>query len=94
MKSIIINGGKKLKGEVAISGAKNAALPIIAAGLLCEGEHRIANVPTLADVTTFGRILRNMGVSFELKDHSVVLDSSKLNNPEAPYFRVRTKRAR
>src|SRR5512139_1589663 len=93
MKSIVINGGKKLHGEVAISGAKNAALPIIAAGLLCDGEHRIANVPTLADVTTLGRILRNMGVAFELKGHSVVLDSSKLNSPEAPYDLVRTMRA-
>jgi UDP-N-acetylglucosamine 1-carboxyvinyltransferase len=93
MKSIVINGGKELHGEVAISGAKNAALPIIAAGLLCEGEHRIANVPTLADVTTLGRILRNMGVAFELKGHNVVLDSSKLNNPEAPYDLVRTMRA-
>ena len=45
MKSIYINGGKKLSGEVAISGAKNAALPILAAGLLCGGKHRIANVP-------------------------------------------------
>ena len=93
MKSIIINGGRKLKGEVAISGAKNAALPIIAAGLLCEGEHRTANVPALVDVITLGRILRNMGVAFELKDHRVVLDSSKLNNPEAPYDLVRTMRA-
>jgi UDP-N-acetylglucosamine 1-carboxyvinyltransferase len=93
MKSIVINGGKELHGEVAISGAKNAALPIIAAGLLCEGEHRIANVPTLVDVTTLGRILRNMGVAFELKGHNVVLDSSKLNNPEAPYDLVRTMRA-
>jgi len=93
MKSIIINGGKKLHGEVAISGAKNAALPIITAGLLCEGEHRIANVPALVDVTTLGRILRNMGVSFELKDHRIVLDSSRSNNPEAPYDLVRTMRA-
>ena len=93
MKSIVINGGKELHGEVTISGAKNAALPIIAAGLLCDGEHRIANVPTLADVTTLGRILRNMGVAFELKGHNVVLDSSKLNNPEAPYDLVRTMRA-
>src|SRR5512145_2758067 len=93
MKSIIINGGKKLKGEVAISGAKNAALPIITAGLLCEGEHRIANVPALVDVTTLGKILRNMGVSFELKDNTVVVDSSKLTSPEAPYDLVRTMRA-
>jgi len=52
-----------------------------------------ANVPALVDVTTLGRILRNMGVAFELKDHRVVLDSSKLNNPEAPYDLVRTMRA-
>jgi UDP-N-acetylglucosamine 1-carboxyvinyltransferase len=93
MKSILINGGKKLHGEVTISGAKNAALPIIAAGLLCEGEHSIANVPALVDVTTLGRILRNMGVAFELKDHAVTLDSSKLDSPEAPYDLVRTMRA-
>ncbi len=68
MKSIYINGGKKLHGEVFISGAKNAALPILAAALLCEGKHRITNVPRLADVTTFGRILQNMGVSFERQE--------------------------
>jgi UDP-N-acetylglucosamine 1-carboxyvinyltransferase len=93
MKSILITGGKELHGEVAISGAKNAALPIIAAGLLCAGEHRIANVPALVDVTTLGKILRNMGVAFELKDHTVVVDSSKLTSPEAPYDLVRTMRA-
>jgi UDP-N-acetylglucosamine 1-carboxyvinyltransferase len=93
MKSIIINGGRKLKGEVSISGAKNAALPIIAAGLLAEGGHRITNVPALADVTTLGKILRNMGVAFDMKDHEIVLDSTGLNNPEAPYDLVRTMRA-
>jgi UDP-N-acetylglucosamine 1-carboxyvinyltransferase len=93
MKTIVINGGKKLHGEVAISGAKNAALPIIAAGLLCEGEHRIENVPALVDVTTLGKILRNMDVAFELKDNTVVVDSSKLTSPEAPYDLVRTMRA-
>ncbi len=93
MKTIVINGGRKLKGEVTISGAKNAALPIIAAGLLCEGEHRVSNVPGLVDVSTLGRILRNMGVSFEQKGRDVVLDSTGLNNPEAPYDLVRTMRA-
>jgi UDP-N-acetylglucosamine 1-carboxyvinyltransferase len=93
MKSIIINGGKKLKGEVTISGAKNAALPIVAAGLLCEGGHRITNVPALADVTTLGKILRNMGVAFEMKDHDIALDTTGLNNPEASYDLVRTMRA-
>jgi len=93
MKSIYINGGKKLSGEVLISGAKNAALPILAAGLLCGGKHRIANVPQLADVTTFGRILQNMGISFERQGHEIVINSTGLANPEAPYDLVRTMRA-
>jgi len=93
MKSIIINGGKKLNGEVLISGAKNAALPILAAGLLCEGGHTISNVPQLADVTTFGKILQNMGVAFERQGHDIFLDSSGLARPEAPYDLVRTMRA-
>ncbi len=93
MQKIIINGGKKLKGEVLISGAKNAALPIIAASLLADGEHRIANVPSLVDVKTLGKILRNMGVTVELTDHSAVVDSTRLTNPEAPYDLVRTMRA-
>jgi len=93
MKSIIINGGKKLKGEVSISGAKNAALPILAAGLLCEGTHRISNVPQLADVKTLGKILQNMGVSFERQDQDILIDSTGLANPEAPYDLVRTMRA-
>ena len=93
MKTIIINGGKKLRGEVAISGAKNAALPIIAAGLLCEGEHRLTNVPHLADVVTLGKILQNMGVRYDFKGNDVVLDSTNLASPEAPYDLVRTMRA-
>jgi UDP-N-acetylglucosamine 1-carboxyvinyltransferase len=93
MKTIIINGGKKLRGEVAISGAKNAALPIIAAGLLCEGEHRLTNVPHLADVVTLGKILQNMGVRYDFKGNDVVLDSTDLASPEAPYDLVRTMRA-
>jgi UDP-N-acetylglucosamine 1-carboxyvinyltransferase len=93
MKSIVINGGRQLSGEVTISGAKNAALPIIAAGLLCEGEHRIKNVPSLVDVTTLGRILRNMGVAVEHRDNGIILDSTRLAKPEAPYDLVRTMRA-
>ena len=93
MKSIYIIGGKKLTGEVVISGAKNAALPILAAGLLCGGRHRIANVPQLADVTTFGRILQNMGIAFERQGHNILIDSTGLANPEAPYELVRTMRA-
>jgi UDP-N-acetylglucosamine 1-carboxyvinyltransferase len=93
MKTIIINGGKKLNGEVTISGAKNAALPIIAAGLLCEGEHRVSNVPDLADLTTLGKILRNMGASYAVQGHKAKIDSTGLSNPEAPYDLVKTMRA-
>jgi len=93
MKSIYINGGKKLSGEVSISGAKNAALPILAAGLLCGGRHRIANVPQLADVTTFGRILQNMGIAFERQGNEIMIDATGLSKPEAPYDLVRTMRA-
>ncbi len=93
MKKIVIQGGRKLSGEVSISGAKNAALPILAAGLLCEGTHSISNVPHLADVTTLGRILQHMGVSFERKGHDITIDSTGLVNPEAPYDLVRTMRA-
>src|SRR3972149_2036164 len=93
MKTIVINGGKKLNGEVTISGAKNAALPIIAAGLLCEGEHRVSNVPDLADLTTLGKILRNMGASYAVQDHEAKLDTTGLSNPEAPYDLVKTMRA-
>src|SRR3990172_5856330 len=87
MKTIVINGGKKLNGEVTISGAKNAA------GLLCEGEHRVSNVPDLADLTTLGKILRNMGASYAVQDHEAKLDTTGLSNPEAPYDLVKTMRA-
>ena len=93
MKTIVINGGKKLQGEVSVSGAKNAALPILAAGLLCPGVQTVSNVPRLADVTTLGRILQNMGVSFERRGRDIVLDSTGLSKPEAPYDLVRTMRA-
>jgi UDP-N-acetylglucosamine 1-carboxyvinyltransferase len=93
MKTIVINGGKKLNGEVTISGAKNAALPIIAAGLLCEGEHRVSNVPNLADLTTLGKILQNMGASYAVQGHEANLDTTGLSNPEAPYDLVKTMRA-
>lgn len=93
MKTIVIRGGRRLEGEVSISGAKNAALPIIAAGLLCSGRHRISNVPDLADVKTLGTILGNMGVSFSMNGNVVSLDASGLSNPEAPYDLVKTMRA-
>ncbi|MFA5074211.1 MAG: UDP-N-acetylglucosamine 1-carboxyvinyltransferase [Nitrospirota bacterium] len=93
MKTIVIQGGKKLKGDVSISGAKNAALPIIAASLLCEGKHTISNVPVLADVKTLGNILQHMGVRVERSGSDILVDATGITKPEAPYDLVRTMRA-
>ena len=92
MDKIVIDGGQPLKGEVAISGAKNAALPILAATLLAPGVHRLSNVPHLADIRTMRRLLCIMGVKFEDGD-PLVVDSTKLTGWMAPYELVKTMRA-
>jgi UDP-N-acetylglucosamine 1-carboxyvinyltransferase len=97
MDKIVIKGGVSLKGEVAISGAKNAALPILAASLLAEGEHTFRNVPDLADVTTMGKLLQLMGADFERQNGKhkdvVHIRVPKQVVPEAPYDLVKTMRA-
>jgi UDP-N-acetylglucosamine 1-carboxyvinyltransferase len=65
MDKIIIEGGASLCGTVHVSGAKNAALPVVAAALLAEGDHLVRNVPDLADVRTMGRLLGHAGCTFE-----------------------------
>ncbi|MEJ2093421.1 MAG: UDP-N-acetylglucosamine 1-carboxyvinyltransferase [Syntrophobacterales bacterium] len=92
MDKIVIDGGQPLKGEVAVSGAKNAALPILAATLLAPGVHRLANVPHLADIRTMRRLLCIMGVKFEDGD-PLVVDSTRLTGWMAPYELVKTMRA-
>ncbi|MHB8881564.1 MAG: UDP-N-acetylglucosamine 1-carboxyvinyltransferase [Thermodesulfovibrionales bacterium] len=93
MDKLVINGGKRLSGTVEISGAKNAALPIMAAAILAEGEHHIANVPQLRDVRTMGRLIANLGAGFHLEDSTAILDCSMIKNFEAPYDLVSTMRA-
>ena len=94
MDRIVIEGGAPLRGEVAVSGAKNAALPALAAALLAEGEHLVRNVPDLADVRTMGRLLGHMGCAFERAGrHQVVVRVPAAPHPEAPYDLVRTMRA-
>ncbi|MDA8213947.1 MAG: UDP-N-acetylglucosamine 1-carboxyvinyltransferase [Nitrospiraceae bacterium] len=93
MDKLIIKGGKPLKGEVRISGAKNAALPIMTASILSSGKNTIYNIPNLMDVKTMGRLLSNMGAKFDHKDGLVTIDSSSINNFEAPYDLVKTMRA-
>lgn len=93
MEKLIIRGGKPLKGEVQISGAKNAALPIMASALLSQGEHNIKSVPHLRDVMTMGRLLANLGAGFHIHNNEVIIDCSKIKNFEAPYDLVKTMRA-
>jgi UDP-N-acetylglucosamine 1-carboxyvinyltransferase len=93
MEKILIKGGKELSGEVVISGAKNAVLPIMAATLLCPGKFRISNVPDLKDTRTMMKLLDIVGSETSFRDNSLEIDSSNVNNPEAPYDLVKTMRA-
>jgi len=94
MDKILLEGGPALRGEVRVSGAKNAALPVLAAALLAEGEHEVRNVPDLADVRTMGRLLASMGCEVGRDaDRAVRLRVPALLKPEATYDLVKTMRA-
>src|SRR5262244_210329 len=96
MDRIVINGGRPLRGEIPVSGAKNAALPLLAASLLAPGEHIFRNVPELADVSTMLKVLRNMGCTAERltgKHHRSCRVVVGNVNPEASYELVKTMRA-
>lgn len=94
MDKLLIRGGRQLRGEVLISGAKNAALPELCAALLSDRPVTLHNVPRLNDVTTMLKLLRNMGVAAERDDNGTVrLDAGPLHTPEAPYELVKTMRA-
>jgi UDP-N-acetylglucosamine 1-carboxyvinyltransferase len=92
MDKIVIEGGLPLEGEVTVSGAKNAALPILAATLLAPGVHRLHNVPPLADIRTTQKLLGLMGVQFSEGD-PLLVDTSRLTGWMAPYEVVKTMRA-
>ncbi len=90
----IINGGNKLKGEVRISGAKNAALPILAATLIAEGEYILSNVPDLKDIKTMIKLLKEMGLEIDkIKEDTYKIINKGIKNIEAPYDLVKTMRA-
>jgi len=91
---LLIQGGTALSGEVAISGAKNAALPILCASLLTADPLRLINVPHLNDISTMLRLLGDMGVGVTMDGvDGLVLDGGGLNNPVASYEMVKTMRA-
>lgn len=93
MDKLLIEGGAVLRGEVAISGAKNAALPILCAALLSAEPLELSNVPELNDIATMLHLLEEMGVKIQRDGHRVTLDASQISNPVASYERVKTMRA-
>ena len=94
MDKLLIEGGVPLSGEVSISGAKNAALPLLCSALLTDRPLHLSNVPHLNAVSTMLRLLVQMGVDVTLDEkNSLALDASGLDKPEAPYDMVKTMRA-
>jgi UDP-N-acetylglucosamine 1-carboxyvinyltransferase len=89
----IIHGGKKLSGEISISGAKNATLALMPATLLSPGTFHLANTPALRDVTTMANLLRTIGVEVAFSDNLLTLDTSHVRKHEAPYEHVKKMRA-
>ena len=93
MDKLLITGGRPLHGAVPISGAKNAALPVMAATLLAPGVHRLRNVPRLRDTRTFAKVLELLGAKVSFDGNLCSIDSTGVNSVEAPYELVKTMRA-
>ena len=93
MDKLQIVGGKRLAGEISVSGAKNAALPILCAGLLTAGDLQLSNVPRLHDVRTMLKLLEKTGLKVVQDDEKVTLNGGAIDTLEAPYELVKTMRA-
>jgi UDP-N-acetylglucosamine 1-carboxyvinyltransferase len=93
MDKLQINGGKRLNGDIPVSGAKNAALPILCAGLLTSGDVALSNVPRLHDVRTMLKLLEQTGLKVTQDDERVTLNGANITSLEAPYELVKTMRA-
>src|SRR5207237_1587489 len=94
MDKIVVRGGVPLRGEIAVSGSKNAALPLLFASLLTEDECRLGQVPQLVDIRTALRLLHDLGVEYDwLSDSEVALNARTVRHLEAPYELVKTMRA-
>ena len=93
MDRIVIKGGERLLGEVEVSGSKNATLPIFVASLLSEGSNLYDNVPSLMDVRTIVRVLKNLGVKVSEDGRKYRIDATEASGYEAPYDLVKTMRA-
>jgi len=93
MYKILVEGGRRLEGEVTISGAKNAALPILISSLLTEGKNTYSNVPLLRDIDSVKELLGALGVKVATDGHTVSIDATGLRSSEADYDLVRKMRA-
>jgi UDP-N-acetylglucosamine 1-carboxyvinyltransferase len=93
MDKLLITGGNRLSGDIVISGAKNAALPILCAGLLTSDTVQLSNVPHLQDVNTMLKLLRQMGLRIEQDGDRLALNGAAIDKCEAPYELVKTMRA-
>jgi UDP-N-acetylglucosamine 1-carboxyvinyltransferase len=93
MDKFLIQGGVKLEGEVRISGAKNAALPLLAAMILADSPITLTNVPNLKDVNTLVKLIAGLGVEITYEGDTVKADTATLDNQFAPYELVKTMRA-
>ncbi len=93
MDKLKIVGGAPLRGEIAVAGAKNAALPIIAAALLTKDPLRLTNVPQLADIATMAKLARGMGARIEREPGALTMQAADITSTEAPYELVKTMRA-
>ena len=92
MDKIVIKGGEPLYGDVQISGAKNAALPVLASALLTEGENTFHNIPDLVDIKTIKKLLKSMGVQID-GNETCKVSAEKITSCDAPYDLVKTMRA-
>lgn len=94
MEKIVINGGHRLRGEVAISGAKNAAVAIVAATILCDEPCIIENLPEISDIAISLRIFKAMGADIQvINKHTIRFDTTNIREPKVPYELARTMRA-
>jgi UDP-N-acetylglucosamine 1-carboxyvinyltransferase len=93
MDKILVEGGRRLKGQVRISGAKNAALPILVSSLLAEGSNTYTNVPDLKDIESIKELLSSLGARAETQGNTVYVDTGRILSYEAPYDVVRKMRA-
>lgn len=93
MCNLIIEGGKRLQGEVVVQGAKNSVLPILAASLLCSGKTVIHNCPNISDVDISIKILEHLGCKCEFSENTVIIDAQDIKNDDIPDFLMREMRS-